>query len=91
MEIQKECKPFLIWSIFTEKTIIVKPLHAKFNNDEKQEVLTWRITLIRQVKSYIDDNLNSEKVNVIDPIKSDFNQPLTSKIPSKLKTSKNHY
>ena len=28
---------------FTEKTIIVKPLCSKFNNDEKREVLGWRI------------------------------------------------
>ena len=34
-------------------------------------------TLLRQVKSYINDNLNSTKVNVIDPIKDNFTQALS--------------
>ena len=38
---------------FTKKAIIVKPLDLKFSNDEKQDVLTCRNTLLRQVKSYI--------------------------------------
>ena len=55
---------------FTEKTIIAKPLDYRFRNDEKQEVLTWINTLLRQVKSYIDSNLNPAKViNVINPTK----------------------
>ena len=33
-------------------------------------------TLPRQVKSYINDNLNSTKVNVIDLIKDNFTQAL---------------
>ena len=56
---------------------IAKPLHCKFSSDEKQEVLTWR--WLKQVKSYIDDNLNPAKVNVIDSIKNNFTQPLTMK------------
>ena len=37
-------------------TIIVKPLDPKFCScDEKQKVLTWRNTLLRQVESYIDN------------------------------------
>ena len=39
---------------FTEKTIIPKPLDSKFSNDVKQEVLTWKNTLLRQVTSYIN-------------------------------------
>ena len=46
---------------FTETTIIAKPLDSKFSNDEKQEILTWRNTLLRKVKSYIDNNLNPAK------------------------------
>ena len=30
-------------------------------------VLSWRNTLLREVKSYINNNLNPEKVIVIDP------------------------
>ena len=44
-------------------------------NGEKEEVLTWRNT--KQVKSYIDNNLNPLKVNVIDPTKDNFTQPLS--------------
>ena len=31
-----------------------------------QEVLTWIITLLKQAKSYFDDNLNHTKVRFID-------------------------
>ena len=55
------------WAILSEKT-----------SDEKQ-VLTWRNTLLREIKSYIDNNLNSIKVNMTDPIKDNFIQPLTIK------------
>ena len=44
-------------------------------NGEKEEVLTWRNT--KQVKSYIDNNLNPLKVIVIDPTKDNFTQPLS--------------
>ena len=44
-------------------------------NGEKDEVLTWRNT--KQVKSYIDNNLNPLKLNVIDPTKDNFTQPLS--------------
>ena len=44
-------------------------------NGEKEEVLTWRNT--KQVKSYIDNNLNPLKLNVIDPTKDNFTQPLS--------------
>ena len=44
-------------------------------NGEKEGVLTWRNT--KQVKSYIDNNLNPLKLNVIDPTKDNFTQPLS--------------
>ena len=34
-------------------------------------------TLLRQVKSYINDNLSSAKVNAIDPTKDNFTQALS--------------
>ena len=64
---------------FTEKTIIAEPLDSKFSNDEKQEILTWRNTLLRQVKSHIDDNLNPAKINLINPVKDNFTQLLRFK------------
>ena len=36
-------------------------------------------TLLRQVKSYIDNNLYPAKVNVVDPTKDNFTQPLRIK------------
>ena len=32
--------------------------------------------MLRKVKNYIDDNSNPAKVNVVDPAKDDFTQPL---------------
>ena len=76
----------------TEKTIIAKPLDSKLNNDEKQEVLAWRNTLLRQVTSYIDDNLNPATVNVIDPTKDNYTQSLSiTEILNELEISKDDY
>ena len=41
---------------------LAKPLDSKFSNDEKQDIWRWRNTLLKQVKSYIDNNLNPTKV-----------------------------
>ena len=61
---------------FTEKSIIAKPHDSKPSNDEKKKFLTWRNALLKQVKSCIDINLNPDKVNVINPTKDNFTQPL---------------
>ena len=34
---------------------------------------------IKQVQSYIDNNLNPDKINVIDPTKDNFSHPLSVK------------
>ena len=68
---KNECR-FLYGHYFTKKTIIAKPVDSKFSNEEKQEILTWRNTLLRQIKSYMDNNLYPAKVNVIDPTKDNF-------------------
>ena len=75
---KNECH-FSYGQYFTEKTIIAKPLDSKFSNDEKQEILKWTNTSPRQVESYIDNNLNSVKVNVIDPTKDNFTQSMSVK------------
>ena len=88
---KNECR-FSYGRYFTEKTVIAKPLDSKFNKDEKQEVLAGRNTLLRQVKNYIDDNLNLAKVNVIDPTKDNYTQPLCiSEILDELEISKDDY
>ena len=72
------------------KTIIAKPHDSKFSDE--QEILTWRNTLLSQVKSYIDNNLYPAKVNVIDPIKDNFTQPISVKeILGKLEIYKDDY
>ena len=42
-----------------------------------KEILTWRNTLLSQIKSYIDNDLDPAKVNVIDPTEDNFTQPLS--------------
>ena len=71
---------------------MAKPLDSKFRYDKNQEALTWRNTLLRQVKSYIDNNLNPVRVKVIDPTKDNFTQPLSVKeIIDELEISKDDY
>ena len=60
---------------FSKKTITAEPFDSKINTDEKEEVLTHRNTLLKQVESYIDNNLNPAKINVTDPTKDNFTQP----------------
>ena len=76
---KNECH-FSYGRCFTEKTIISKPLDSKFSNEEKQVILTWRNILLSQFRSYIDNNLYPAKVNVIDPTKYNFTQPLSVKL-----------
>ena len=73
---KNECR-FSYGQFFTEKTIIAKPLDSELTNNQKQRVLAWRKILLTKVKKYIDDNLNPAKVNVIDPTKDNFTQPLS--------------
>ena len=75
---KNECR-FSYGRHFTGKTITGKPLDSKFNNEEKQKILTWRNALLNQVKSSIDNNFYPAKVNVIDPTKENFTQPLSVK------------
>ena len=75
-----------------KKTIIAKPFDSKLSNDEKQELLIWRNTFLKQVKHYFDNNHNPTKVNAIDPTKDNFTQPLSfQKLLYKLEISKDDY
>ena len=44
---------------------MAKPLDCKFSSNEKQDVLTGINALLRQVKGFVDNNLNPAKVNDI--------------------------
>ena len=61
----------------TEKTIIAKPAEAAKGIGEKNENLKWEKTLLNQVKRYVDNHLNLAKVDIIDPRKENFVQPLS--------------
>ena len=48
--------------------------------------------MLKKVRKYIDDNLNPAKVNVIDPTKDNFTQPLSiQEILDELEISKDDY
>ena len=71
---------------------MAKPVNSKFSNDKKQEILTWGNTFLRPVTSYIDNNLNLKKVNVIDLTKDNCHQLLSVKeILHELEISKDDY
>lgn len=65
--------------IFYWEDEFVEPLNFKFFNDKKEEVLILRDNLLRQAKSYVDNNFNLTKFNVIDPTKDIFTQALSIK------------
>ena len=48
--------------ILLRRQLLKNNLILNFSNDEKLEVLTWKNTLLSQVKSYINNNLNPAKV-----------------------------
>ena len=75
---KNECRSSNCW-YFTEKAIIAKSFLCKFSNYKKQEVLSWKNTLLWKFKSHIDDKLNSAKVNVIDSTKDSFTRSLSGK------------
>ena len=83
---------FSFGKYFTKKTIIPKLRDYEISSDEKQEVVTWRNTLLKQIKSYVDNNFNPVKVSVTDPTKENFTRLLSIKeIPVELEISKNDY
>ena len=48
--------------------------------------------MLGKVKNHIDDNLNPSKVNVVDPTKDNFTQPLTiQEIIDELEISEDDY
>ena len=50
---------------FTEKIIITKPLASKFSNEEKQDILTWRNTLVSQYPAKVNVKENPLSVKEI--------------------------
>ena len=80
VEIEQGWMSYFLCSVFYWEDYNCKtPYDSKFSDDEKQEALTWRYTLLRQFKSYNHNNFNPSKVNVIDPTKDNFTRPLSVK------------
>ena len=67
--------PHVVDTLLRRK-ILTKPHDCKISSDEEKEILTWRNTLLRQVKCYIDNTLDPAKTNVIDPTKDNFTRPI---------------
>ena len=40
---------------------LAKPLDSKFSNNEKEKVLTWKNTLLRQFENYIHNKRDRSK------------------------------
>lgn len=62
-----------------KKTVAVQPSDCKFNNDEKQEVLTRENTVPRKIENYIGNSFDPAKEKLIDPSKDSVIQPLSLK------------
>ena len=52
-------------NVGSPKTTFAKPLNSTFSTGKKQEILTWRNTILRQVKTSIDNNLNPTELWLI--------------------------
>ena len=57
---------------FTANKITAKTTDFNCSNYEKHDVLTWKNTLLKQVKSCIGYNLNSTDVNMTDTTKGNL-------------------
>ena len=60
---------------FTDRTIIADPLPDHMSGDEKESILHKHNAILNVVKEYIDTYLNPRKVNILDPLKSDYVKP----------------
>ena len=68
---KNKCR-FSYGRFFSDRTIISKPLDPSLDPHERNEILDSRKSLLEKVKKYIDAELNSVKVNVIDPQKENY-------------------
>ena len=57
----------LVWLVFYWDNYC-KTIDPKHSNGEKKQVLKWRNTLPKHVKSYVDNKLNPAKVSLMDRI-----------------------
>ena len=58
--------------IFTERTIVSRPLPDTMSYETKKQVLCQRDDILCSVKKCIDENLNPKKQNILDTRKENF-------------------
>ena len=58
--------------IFTERTIVSRPLPDTMSYETKKQVLCQRDDILCSVKNCIDENLNPKKQNILDTRKENF-------------------
>ena len=61
--------------LLADRTIIVDPLPDDMSGDEKESILQKRNAILNVVKEYIDTYLAPRKINILDPLKSDYVKP----------------
>lgn len=57
---------------FTDKTIVAVPLSENIDEEEKNQILASRDSVLSKVKCYIDQNLNPKSKNFLFPNKDDY-------------------
>ena len=65
---------FKFCKFFTKETLIAEPLPESKPEEMKVFVLHKRNEILQKVKDYINDFLNSPKVNFFDPSRNDFTE-----------------
>ena len=87
----KKCR-FLFGKFFTKKTIIAQPLADSVPPDVKLQKMQQRNNILKEVKNYIDNELNPSKKNFLDSTKEDYEELKSiDEILASLEISKHDY
>ena len=62
---------------FSDRTITVKPLDPSLDQEQRNEILDSRKSLLEKVKKYIGEKFNPAKVNAINSEKENYKPPPT--------------
>ena len=87
----KKCR-FRFGKVSTNQTIIVQPFADSFAPDVKLQKIQQINNLLKEVKNYIDNELNPSKKNFLDSTEKDYEELKSiDKILASLKISKHNY
>ena len=70
----KPCR-YSFGKFFTDHTIVSEPLPDELSQQERNDILQQRESVLSKVKEYIDLNLNPKKVNILNPGKENYIEP----------------